>query len=113
MRRTATVIISASAASIARRMMSLVVYLPVPRIRRDRNSLPAMTNGLSFTSASAHEVHELESVPRAHLRGCVQPTIEDFAIVFHDDQLRMQVEIAQQVVDRAPCRDITLLTVDR
>src|SRR5687768_7058632 len=112
MRRTATVIISASAASIARRMMSLVAYLPVPRIRRDRNSLPAMTKGLSVTSASAHEVHELEGVARAHLGRGELLSVQNHAIIFDDDQLRMQLEVAQQIDDRTARCDVTLLAVD-
>src|ERR671919_1694018 len=47
-RRTATVMISAPAASCASRMTSIEEYLPVPTIRRDVNSLPPRTRLVSY-----------------------------------------------------------------
>src|SRR3954454_14863231 len=46
-RRTATVTISAPEVSIAAPMVALSRYLPVPTMRRERNSRPPRVNGVS------------------------------------------------------------------
>src|SRR6266542_923721 len=46
--RMATVTISAPEASIASRISSIVRYLPVPTMRRERNSRPAIVSGSSI-----------------------------------------------------------------
>src|SRR4051812_28219519 len=77
--RTATVTTSAPDASIASIICAFDAYLPVPTIRRERNSRPAITNGLGSanaavddglsksacaTSASPDKVDDLERVIR-------------------------------------------------
>src|SRR4029078_3606665 len=64
-RRTATVMISAPAASVAARVSSNERYLPLPTMSRARYSRPARTNGSLLgmvVSAASDEVDHLDGV---------------------------------------------------
>jgi hypothetical protein len=64
-RRTATVTISAPAASTARRVSSNERYLPVPTISRERYSRPASVKGSTLVmdgSAASDEMDHLDRV---------------------------------------------------
>ena len=52
-RRTATVTISAPDAAIARVIVSLSGYFPVPTMRRDWNARPPTVKGVSWSVATA------------------------------------------------------------
>src|SRR6266540_7508878 len=62
-RRSATVTISAPLASSASRIFSGEANFPVPRIRRERNSCPAMVNG-RFTEDISRQRRRLSVVCR-------------------------------------------------
>src|SRR2546425_6222064 len=98
-RRTATVTISAPDASIARVIVSLSGYLPVPTMSRDWNVRPPMVRSVSRTRSSAvviaspaaDEVHQLDRVagPDAHVAQRRAP--HDGAVVFHDQDRKSVV----------------------
>ena len=68
----ATVTISAPEASIASRISSIVRYLPVPTISRERNSRPAMISGSSIIVVPSISVPRSDSivVPSTSLSAC-------------------------------------------
>src|SRR5688572_16625016 len=119
-RRTATVTISASDASMARIIVSLALYLPVPRTSRERNSRPAIVNGLSINVAScvivamssaSNKVHELKRVAIAHFAIYVLLAIQNLAIVFHHDHAWMQSEAREQISDIEPRLHISRIAI--
>src|SRR5436190_14475981 len=61
-RRIATVTIAASAAVRASFMISKVLYLPVPKIRRDLYVFPAMTKGASCILTSTNGLDDFNGV---------------------------------------------------
>src|SRR3954463_12666931 len=89
--RTATVTTSAPDASIAAIICAFDAYLPVPTMRRERNSRSPMTkgvasevsrSGVAVTSASSDEVHDLEVVTRAeHDRRIRVAVAQDLPVV--------------------------------
>src|SRR5262245_15924132 len=120
-RRTATVTISAPAASMERTMLSLSRYLPVPRIRRERNVRPAMTSGWSCTSVStvvvistaSNKMHELEHITTLHGHAGEFSSVQDCAVVLDHYQLRIELQLGQQIGNSAAGSECALIAVDR
>src|SRR4029450_971692 len=82
-RRTATVMISAPAASVARRVSSNERYFPLPTMSRDRYSRAARTNGsmsLMMGSTASDELDDLDGVAVAERGGGVVRVRHDSAI---------------------------------
>src|SRR2546430_17123799 len=82
---------SAPEASIARPIVSLSRYFPVPTMRRDWNVRPPMVSGTSCTSSTAvvmrspasHEVHQLDRVALHHPHFPERRAAHDAAVVLH------------------------------
>src|SRR5437667_8449670 len=97
-RRTATVTISAPDASIARAIVSLSRYFPVPTMRRDWNERPPMVKGMSrivsravvMRSTPSDEMHQLDCVARLDRHHAERRTPHDRAVVLHDDGTRVE-----------------------
>src|SRR6185436_14494721 len=106
-RRTATVTMSAPEASWASRMTCRVGYLPVPTMRRERNSRPARINESLMVSivpplprrsppaagpplASADEGHDLERVAVVQAHGGVLGARHHAAVVLDGDGLALE-----------------------
>src|SRR5262245_8597930 len=118
-RRTATVTISAPAASMEWTMLSLSRYLPVPKISRERNVRPAITSGWSGTPVStvvaistpSNKMHELEHITTLHGHAGEFSSVQDFPIVLDHDQLRIELQLAQQIGHGAAI-EFALVAVD-
>src|SRR5258705_1936036 len=98
-RRTATVTISAPEASMARRIVALSGYLPVPTIRRDWNVRPPIVSGVSCIVASSpsHEVHQPRRVAGGAPAGPQRPPAHDLAVVLDDHGARVERQLGQQL----------------
>src|SRR2546427_11187139 len=80
---------SAPEAWIARPILSLSRYFPVPTMRRDWNVRPPMVSGASCTSSTAvvmrspasHEVHQLDRVALHHTHVPERRAAHDVAVV--------------------------------
>src|SRR5687767_12415910 len=70
-RRTATVTMSAPEAACACAITACDEYFPVPTIRRDLNSRPAITNGVSA-------INSQPPTPKRHVGGVYQ--LEEYAV---------------------------------
>src|SRR6478752_2832402 len=127
-RRTATVTTSAPDASIASIICALDAYLPVPTIRRERNSCPATTNGSGSASAagegktarslvispSADEVDDLEHIVGRERDGSKGRAIaQNYPVVLDDDRARLEFERRKQVCQRPARWDPALCSIDR
>src|SRR5207247_105206 len=116
-RRTATVTMSAPEASWASRMTWRVGYLPVPTMRRDRNSRPARINESLMISivpplprtpsqagrggsAAADEGDDLERVAVVESHRGVLGAGHDPAIVLDRDRLAFEGEPAEELRQR-------------
>src|SRR3954467_455963 len=113
-RRTATVTTSAPDASIASIICALDAYLPVPTIRRERNSRPAMAKGCGSLrvieeirsacatgSASAHEGDDLDGIVGCKLQlreGC--PVAQNYSVALDDDCPRVEREGGKKIRQR-------------
>src|SRR5690606_35094401 len=107
-RRTATVTTSAPEASMASIISSLLRYLPVPTISRDRKVLPA----ISSTSTSTHEMYDFHHVAIAHRCGGNGRTTDDLPIELDHHGARIQFELGEQLLHRARCLDSACRAVD-
>src|SRR5262245_26811417 len=99
-RRTATVMISAPAASVARRVSSNERYLPLPTMSRERYSRLARTKGSTCSmvvSAASDEMNDLDGVAVAQRGGRVVGARNDRAVHLDRDAPRPQVECRQQI----------------
>src|SRR3989442_4334245 len=109
-RRTATVTISAPDASWASFMTWKLGYLPVPTMRRERNSRPARIRGsplmlpmVARTAASGgftplaapHEGHYLEPVAVVQTQPGVLVAVNDAHVVRHRHPRPVQRELAE------------------
>src|SRR5690349_20297787 len=107
-RRMATVTICAPLASMARRVSSWSLYLPVPTSRRDAYARPAMVSGLSFsfsgafTSTSTDGVHDLEPVAVGQQRGGPGAARHDGPIQLDRDAPVAELEFLDQARQREP-----------
>src|SRR6185503_2898903 len=101
-RRTATVTISAPAASVARRVSSNERYFPEPVISRDWYDLPASTNGSSsaICSPAADEMDDLDRVAVVEHRVGVGRSGDDLAIHLDGDAARAESQRRHQVRHR-------------
>src|SRR3989454_463331 len=120
-RRTATVTISAPDASIARAIVSLSRYFPVPTMRREWNERPPMVNGVSrivsiavvMRSTPSHEMHQLDRVARPDGHCPERRTPHDRAVVLHDDDARVERERFEQLEQRGAPRHRARLPIHR
>src|SRR3972149_5761586 len=136
MRRTATVTICVPEASSASCISSSVAYFPVPTINLERNSLPAITKGLSFMCfVSSKYIFEpqrsqrtrrlrftLRSLrlkfPAAHKMDNFQLVVRrdfsrgkfclryDFEVLFHGSEKGIYLQNAQQFGNRCALRQL-------
>src|SRR5437868_5605226 len=114
-RRTATVTISAPEASIARRVSSKSLYLPVPTMSRERYSRPASTNG-SFcwvmgASPATDELHDLDLIALADRPRAVLRRRQDVAVELDRDPSSAERELREKVGDGVALADRALFTV--
>src|SRR5881275_789411 len=120
-RRTATVTISAPDASMARTIVSLSRYLPVPTMRREWKVRPPMVNGVSRSVSTAvaigsppsHEMHQLDRVPRSYSDLAQRGPADDGAVVLHHDGARVELERSEQLEQRHAPRYRAALPVQR
>src|SRR6266516_2594643 len=120
-RRTATVTISAPDASIARCIVSLSRYFPVPTRRREWTVRPAMVSGVSRTtstvvvirSPASHEMHQLDRVARGDLHLAERRAAHDRAVVLHHHGARVERQRLQQLEQGGAARHRPLLPVHR
>src|SRR2546422_7944973 len=99
---------SAPEASIARTIVSLSRYFPVPTRRRDWNVRPPMVSGLSCASSTAfvrrspasHEVHQLDRVALRHPHVPQRRAAHDAAVVLDHDGARIERERPEQLEQR-------------
>src|SRR5437667_219338 len=119
--RTATVTISAPDASMARTIVSLSRYLPVPTMRREWKVRPPMVNGVSRSVSTAvaigsppsHEMHQLDRVPRSYSDLAQRGPADDGAVVLHHDGARVELERSEQLEQRHAPRYRAALPVQR
>src|SRR6185369_3897771 len=113
-RRTATVMISAPAASVARRVSSNERYLPEPVMSRERYVLPASTNGSSSAiSPASDEMDDLDRVPVVQHGRCIRGPHDDFAIDLDGDAAGAEAQRRDQIRDRRARGQAPRLIVDR
>src|SRR5690349_22346793 len=106
---------------MARTMVSLSRYLPVPTMRREWNVRPPTTKGVSRTvstaavmrSAPSHEVHQLDRVARGDGDVAEPGAAHDRAVVLDDHGARVERERAQQLEQGEAGRHRPALAVDR
>src|SRR3989449_7000942 len=87
---------SAPEASIARPIVSLPRYFPVPTMRRDWNVRPPMVSGVSCAGSTAvvmrspasHEVHQLDRVALRHPHVPQRRAAHDAAVVLGPPRAR-------------------------
>src|SRR2546422_5117210 len=99
---------SAPEASIARPIVSLSRYFPVPTRRRDWNVRPPMVSGLSCASSTAvvmrspasHEVHQLDRVALRHAHVPQRRAAHDAAVLLDHDGARIERERPEQLEQR-------------
>src|SRR2546423_12943623 len=115
-RRTATVTTSAPDVSMASIICAFEAYLPVPTIRRERNSRPATANGCgsvivageirsacATVSASSDEVDDLEVVARCKLNHGERRTVaQNGSVALDDDCPRVELQGREEISDREP-----------
>ncbi len=89
-RRTATVTTSAPAASMARTISSLLRYLPVPTISRERSSRPAITNGVSVPCSTTVTIFGCSITLSASLASTAGSSDEGFRGKTQDKQEQEQ-----------------------
>src|SRR6185436_1475104 len=109
-RRTATVTISAPERSIAARVSSPFLYLPVPTIRRELNVFPASSKLSTLTSP--HEGDDLDLIAlREH---ALFPLLaaHDLEVHFNRDALALDRELLDQRFDRRTRFDPPRIAVD-
>ncbi len=102
-RRTATVTTSAPDASIARVIVSMSEYLPVPTMRRDWNVRPPIVSGVSSTvstavviaSPSTDKMHELNRIAGRDFHVAESWPAHDAAIVLDDHRARIELQLSQ------------------
>src|ERR1051325_4321305 len=103
---------------MARAIVSLSRYLPVPTMRREWNVRPPTTNGVSrmvstaaVMSAPSYEMHQLDRVARSD-RDVPQPGApHDRAVVLDHHGARVELERAEQLEQRGAARHPALLPV--
>src|SRR2546426_8723216 len=99
---------SAPEASIARTIVSLSRYFPVPTMRRDWNVRPPMVSGVSCAGSTAvvmrspasHEVHQLDRVALRHPHVPQRRAAHDAAVVLDHDGARIERERPEQLEQR-------------
>src|SRR5690348_9730345 len=119
-RRTATVTISAPEASMARTMVSLSRYFPVPTIRRDWNVRPPILKGVSrsvstavvIASTPSDEVHQLDRIPFGDGHAGETGASHDGAVVLHHHDPRIELERREQLEEGDPGGHRPSLAVD-
>src|SRR4051812_25231121 len=100
-RRTATVTMSAPDASCACCMIWWVGYLPVPMIRRERNSRPAMTKGsIRLILSPADEVDDLDLVAVLNVGPRVGVALDDDEVALDGDAARVDLEPGEKIGNR-------------
>src|SRR6266550_6100355 len=125
-RRTATVTISAPDASMASIICAFDAYLPVPTMRRERNSRPAITNGCGSVtvagegktarslaiSASAYEVDDFECVVLGKWKRREGGTItQNDGVVLDNDDAGIEPERGEKVRQRPTRWDPALRSI--
>src|ERR1051325_11610893 len=106
-RRTATVIISAPAASCARTITAGDEYLPVPTINRDVNVLPAMLKvSIRCPLSSADEVDDLDEVAVVNHGVAGGGALDDGQVVLDGNPARVDREVRQEIGDGQRRRQI-------
>src|SRR2546425_12190898 len=99
---------SAPEASIARTIVSLSRYFPVPTMRRDWNVRPPMVSGVSCAGSTAvvmrspasHEVHQLDRVALRHPHVPQRRAAHDAAVVLGPHRPPGQGEGTEQLEQR-------------
>src|SRR6187401_3393429 len=121
-RRTATVTMSAPDASCARCMTAKDEYLPVPTMRRDANSRPAMTRGSAkglgigdwgLVMATTHEIHNFHLVAVLNLRTVIVGALDDVHVVLHGHAAWIDVQLREQSGQRQRTGELVRLAVQR
>src|SRR5215510_8529547 len=104
-RRSATVTISAPAASAQARFCSKEAYLPVPMIRRERNArAPSLKPSASLpsiqaSSAPSHRLQDLDPVAAAEGVGREARARHDVPVHRHRDAPAVDAEAHEQALD--------------
>src|SRR5262245_9988388 len=94
-------------------MMSSVEYLPVPTIRRDVNSLPPITSGVSSMAlAPTHRSHDFHPIAVTQPGVGVPAARRHLTIHRHRGELALDAELGQQRLDAQPVGDLHALAVD-
>src|SRR5512147_2844611 len=102
-RRTATVTISAPAASMARRVSSKSLYFPVPTISRERYALPPISKlSLTALSPSADEMHDLDDVAGSQRPPRVLVARQHFLVQLDRQAAAAQRQLRDQIGDGDP-----------
>src|SRR4029453_10957413 len=115
-RRTATVMISAPAASVARRVSSNERYLPLPTMSRERYSRPATTKGSTLVmmdSTASDELDDLDGVAVAERGGRVIRARNDGAVHLDGDAPRPERERRDHTRRGGSVRELAGLGVHR
>src|SRR3989449_11571651 len=106
---------------MARTIVSLSEYLPVPTIRREWNVRPPMANGVSrrvstavaIGSPSSHEMHQLDRVPWGDPYVAQREPPHDRAVMLDDHRARVELERGEQLEQGRPPRHGAALPVQR
>src|SRR5207245_8861387 len=106
---------------MARTIVSLSEYLPVPTSRREWNVRPPMANGVSrrvstavaIGSPSSHEMHQLDRVPWGDPYVAQREPPHDRAVMLDDHRARVEVERGEQLEQGRPPRHRAALPVQR
>src|SRR5688572_11134956 len=94
-------------------MIGSVLYLPVPTISRDVNSLPPRTRLVSYMNlASPHGTNDLDLVAVRELQGVVVALGHHVAIDGHRCVLALDVEEGEQALDGEAGLHVHRLAVD-
>src|SRR2546429_595463 len=106
---------------MARTIVSLSEYLPVPTSRREWNVRPPMANGVSrrvstavaIGSPSSHEMHQLDRVPWGDPYVAQREPPHDRAVMLDDHRARVELERGEQLEQGRPPRHRAALPVQR
>src|SRR5689334_10342574 len=105
---------------MARTMVSLSRYFPVPTMRREWNVRPPTVKGVSRSASTAvlistpsNKVHQLDCITVRHSDPGEVGAADDGAVVFHDHGARIELEGRKQLEEGGACRHHARLAVDR
>src|SRR5262245_6821276 len=105
--------ISAPAASVARRVSSKDLYLPEPTMSRERYSFPASTNGSVCISPASDEMDDLDGVAVVERSRAVGRARNHGAVQLDGDAARSEAERRHEIGHGAAVRQLARLVVHR